>query len=150
MIACIVGEKLTKDRIHANQVFSANLVTEELLPLADYCGNTSGYQKDKMCVPVETEKGQVLDVPILVKSPWAYELEVEHSFKLEGSEVLFCKVRNVVVDESIFEEPQNVEQWMNMIRPIQSVRQSYFKWNGTAAGSFGEPMKKVSDQNEKK
>ncbi|PKM62534.1 MAG: flavin reductase [Firmicutes bacterium HGW-Firmicutes-21] len=143
VIACIGGEKLTKERICANKVFSANLVTEELLPLADYFGNISGYKKDKMCVPVETEKGQVLDVPILTKSPWAYELEVERSIELNGSEVFICKVRNVLSDESIYDEPQDVEKWMNIIRPIQSVRQSYFKWNGTTAGSFGEPMKKI-------
>ena len=71
VIACIGGEKLTKDRIRANKVFSANLVSEELLPLADYFGNTSGYNKDK------------------------------------------------------------------------SVRQSYFRWDGTSVGSFGEPMKEI-------
>ena len=37
-MACIGGEKLTKDRIHATKTFSANLITEELLPLADYWG----------------------------------------------------------------------------------------------------------------
>ena len=44
VIACIGGEKLTKDRIRANGCFSANLVTEELLPLANYFGNKSGYE----------------------------------------------------------------------------------------------------------
>jgi hypothetical protein len=39
-MACIGGEKLTKDRIHARKVFSANLVTDEILPIADYFGNT--------------------------------------------------------------------------------------------------------------
>ena len=143
VIACIGGEKLTKDRIRANKVFSANLVSEELLPLADYFGNTSGYNKDKMRVPVEIERGKILDVPILVKSPWAYELEVQQSLELEGSEVFFCKVRNVLADEAIYDEPENVEQWMNIIKPIQSVRASYFKWDGTEVGAFGEPMKEI-------
>lgn len=51
VMACIGGGKLTRDRIHANKIFSANLVTEELLPLADYFGNTEGYsdQKYKAC-----------------------------------------------------------------------------------------------------
>ena len=143
VITCIGGEKLTKDRIRENKVFSANIVSEELLPFADYFGNTSGYNEDKMRVAVEIEKGRILDVPILTKSPWVYELEVQQSLELEGSEVFFCKVRNVLVDEEIYEEPQNTEQWMNIIKPIQSVRQSYFKWNGTAIGTFGEPMKEV-------
>jgi flavin reductase (DIM6/NTAB) family NADH-FMN oxidoreductase RutF len=143
VIACIAGEKLTKDRIRANKVFSANLVTEELLPFADYFGNTPGYKQGKMNIPVETIKGQVLDVPILKKSPWTYELEVTQSFELEGSTLFIYKVRNVFANESIYDEPENVERWMNIIRPIQSVRQSYFKWDGTAVGSFGEPMKAI-------
>jgi flavin reductase (DIM6/NTAB) family NADH-FMN oxidoreductase RutF len=143
VIACIGGEKLTKDRIRANKVFSANLVSEELLPLADYFGNTSGYNEDKMRVPVEIERGQVLNVPVLTKSPWVYELEVQQSLQLEGSEVFFCKVRNVLADEAIYDEPENVEGWMNIIKPVQSVRASYFKWDGTSVGSFGEPMKET-------
>ncbi len=47
-MACIGGEKLTKDRIRTTGVFSANLVTEEMLPLADYFGNKAGYDADKM------------------------------------------------------------------------------------------------------
>ena len=36
----IIGDKkLTKDRIKADKVFPANLVTEEILPIADYFGN---------------------------------------------------------------------------------------------------------------
>jgi flavin reductase (DIM6/NTAB) family NADH-FMN oxidoreductase RutF len=145
VIACIGGEKLTKDRIRATKIFSANLVTEELLPFADYCGNTSGYNTDKMRVAVEMENGRVLNVPILSKSPWSYELEVNKSFVLDGSEVFICKVRNVLADEAIHDEPQDVAQWMNIIRPVQSVRNSYFNWDGNALGSFGEPMKKVNE-----
>ena len=42
VMACIGEEKLTKDLIRKNGSFSANLVTEKLLPLADYYGCTSG------------------------------------------------------------------------------------------------------------
>ena len=44
-MACINGEKQTKDLIRKNGMFSANLVSEQLLPLADYygciCGRTT-------------------------------------------------------------------------------------------------------------
>ena len=46
VMACIGGEKLTKDRIRATGRFSANLVTEELLPLANYFGVKSGYDPE--------------------------------------------------------------------------------------------------------
>ena len=42
VMACIGGNKLTKENIHKRKVFSANLVTEALLPLADFLGNTAG------------------------------------------------------------------------------------------------------------
>lgn len=143
VMACIGGDKLTKDRIHATKVFSANLVTEELLPIADYFGNTEGYNENKMNVSVETEKGRVLNVPILVKSPWVYELEVDRSIALDGGEVFFCKVRNVLAEEFIYDEALSVEQRMKIIRPVHSIRQTYFKWDGTTAGSWGEPMKNI-------
>lgn len=37
-MACIGEEKQTKDLIRKNGVFSANPVSEQLLPLADYYG----------------------------------------------------------------------------------------------------------------
>lgn len=143
VMACIGGDKLTKDRIHATKIFSANLVTEELLPIADYFGNTEGYNDNKMNASVETERGRVLNVPILAKSPWVYELEVDRSIALDGGEVFFCKVRNVLADEFICDETLSVEQRMNIIRPVHSIRQTYFKWDGTTAGSWGEPMKNI-------
>ena len=72
IMACIGGEKLTKDRIRATGRFSANLVTEELLPLANYFGNKSGYDPNKMQVDAVISKGRVLDIPSLQKRPWIF------------------------------------------------------------------------------
>ena len=143
VMACIGGNKLTRDRIHETRVFSANLVTEELLPLADYFGNIEGYSEGKMRVPVETEKGRLLNVPVLAKSPWVFELEVDRSLPLEGGEVLLCKIRNVLAEELLCDETLSLEKRMETIRPVHSIRQSYFRWNGTEFGSWGEPMQKV-------
>lgn len=143
VMACIGGNKLTRDRIHETKVFSANLVTEELLPLADYFGNIEGYSEGKMRVPVETEKGRLLNVPVLAKSPWVFELEVDRSLPLEGGEVLLCKIRNVLAEELLCDETLSLEKRMETVRPVHSIRQSYFRWDGTEFGSWGEPMQKV-------
>lgn len=143
VMACIGGEKLTKDRIHATKVFSAGLVTEDLLPIADYFGNTEGYGENKMDVAIEVEKGEVLSVPVLAKSPWVYELEVDRSFATDDGEVFLCKIRNVLAEDFLCDESLSVEQRMAAIRPVHSIRQTYFNWNGTEAGSWGEPMKKM-------
>lgn len=145
IMACIGGEKLTKDRIHAAKVFSANLVTEEILPIADYFGNIEGYNEDKMKVDVEFERGRVLNVPILSKSPWVYELEVDRSVVFDEGEVFFCKIRNVLVDDYVSDESLSIERRMNIIRPVQSIRQTYFRWDGTMASAWGEPMKAIME-----
>ena len=103
-MACIGGEKLTKDRIRATGRFSANLVTEELLPLATYFGNKSGYDPNKMQVDAAISKGCVLDIPILEKSPWIFELEVKQTIPLNDSEIYICKIRNTLVEEEFAEK----------------------------------------------
>ena len=154
VMAAIGGEKLTLDRIRATKVFSANLVTEELLPLADYFGNTSGHAADKMKLPVEIETGQVLDVPVLAKSPYVYELEVKQSIVLNGSEVFLCKVRNVLADEMLCDDTQGaeqrikaigsvdntrgIEQRIKAIRPVHTTCGTYFGWNGDAICPWGK------------
>lgn len=99
VMACIGGEKLTKDRIRATGVFSANLVSEEHLALANYFGNKEGYDPNKMNVDAPISKGRVLNVPVLDCSPWVFELEVTKTVQLDNSEIFICKIRNTLVEE---------------------------------------------------
>lgn len=70
VMACIGEEKQTRDLIRKNGVFSVNLVSEQLLPLADYYGCTCGrITPDKMKFLPTVEWGQVLDVPTIAESP---------------------------------------------------------------------------------
>jgi len=143
VMACIGEKKLTKDRILAKKVFSANLVTEELLPLADYFGNKAGYDKEKMNIAVETEKGHVLDVPVLTKSPFAFELEVDKIINLGSSDVFLCKIKNVLADDFLCDDTIDTEKHMKKIRPVHTVGQTYFSWDGNAICSWGKAMKGV-------
>lgn len=140
VMACIGGDKLTKDRIHSNGIFSANLVTESILPLSDYFGNTEGYKADKMNVPINVTKGAVLDVPVLESSPVTFELEVSHSYPLNGGEVFLCKIRNVLVDETIADTSKTLEERMQSIAPVKTTQSTYFSWNGKTLGKWGEVM----------
>jgi flavin reductase (DIM6/NTAB) family NADH-FMN oxidoreductase RutF len=137
-MACISENKLTRDRIITNGVFSANLVTEKILPLADYFGNKSGYDADKMKIDVKTEKGKVLNVPILTESPVAFELEVAKVINLDDGMIFFCKIRNVLADESLTDGNISIEERMKSIAPICTTCQTYFGWNGEKAGSWGD------------
>ncbi|HWQ59001.1 MAG TPA: flavin reductase [Clostridia bacterium] len=139
VMAAIGGEKLTKDRIREKRVFSANLVTEDMLPLADYLGNTDGYGMGKMAFPLEIERGRTLDVPILAQSPVAFELAVEQSVPLDGSEVFLCHIKNALHEECLGDEAQSVAARIARVRPVCTTCRTYFSWEGRPLGMWGEP-----------
>lgn len=138
---CIGGEKLTKDRIKAGNVFSANLVTQKLLPMADYLGNKSGYDEDKMNFDTAIGEGKALDVPILKESPVNFELEVASSIPLDDGEVFLCRIRNVLYDEELTDESLSVGERLRRIAPISTTCGTYFSYTGEVLGAWGEPGK---------
>ncbi len=138
---CIGGEKLTKDRIKAGNVFSANLVTQKLLPMADYLGNKSGYDEDKMNFDTAIGEGKALDVPILKESPVNFELEVASSIPLGDGEVFLCRMRNVLYDEELTDESLSVGERLRRIAPISTTCGTYFSYTGEVLGAWGEPGK---------
>ena len=73
VMCSIGGNKTTRENIERGKIFSANLVTEELLDAADYLGSTSGKDPNKMKIDLDIGKGEVLDVPVLDESRWVYE-----------------------------------------------------------------------------
>lgn len=143
VMACIGGEKLTKERIHKNKVFSANLVTEDLLPLADYFGNTNGYDADKMKVKPEIEEGGKLHVPVLAAARLAFELEAERFIPLHDGEVMLCRIRNVLQDEALGDASRSLEERLRALAPVRTTCNTYFSWDGRSLGGWGEPMHQV-------
>ena len=144
VMACIGGEKLTKDRIRETGCFSANLVTEALLPLADYYGIADGYKEDKAkSHPAETEKGRRLNVPILSQSPVSFELEVSKSLPLDDGDIFLCKIRNVLIAEELADNSLTLEERMKKIAPISTTCQTYFSWDGKNIGEWGKAQERL-------
>ena len=141
VMACIGGEKLTKDNIRKRKVFSANLVTEKLLPLADLMGNTPGHSPEKMKHIPETEEGRVLPVPVVTASPVSFELEVKQFITLHDGEVMLCRIRNVLQDETLAREGMPTPEKLRAIAPVHTTCSRYFSWDGKDLGAWGEPMK---------
>ena len=117
-MASIGGGKTTIDRIKKEKIFSANLVTEPLLPLADYLGNNPGRSSKKMEAPMAIGRGAVLDVPVLADSPWVYELEVKKTIPLLGNTVFLCKIRNTLVSKELMDESIPLEERVKLAAPV--------------------------------
>ena len=148
VMACIGGSKRTKDNIHKSRVFSANLVTEKMLPMADYMGVVDGNKPEKMeGLDLEIEKGQVLPVPVLMDSPVTFELEVKEFLPMQDGEVMLCAIRNVLQDETLADETKTSTEKLAEIAPVQTTCSRYFSWKGGNLGAWGEPMKRFSKKN---
>lgn len=138
VMACIGGEKQTKDCIRKTKVFSANLVTEKLLPLADYLGNTDGRNEDKSAVPMNIGKGEKLNVPVLLDSPWTFELEVDREIDTDDGYVMLCKIRNILADENLRDGGRSIPEMIETIRPVRTTFTTYYGWDGKPIGKWGE------------
>ena len=143
VMACIGGDKLTRDNIRKRKVFSANLVTEALLPLADRLGNTAGHSPEKMKILPEAEEGRVLPVPVLSASPVSFELEVKQFLPLHDGEVMLCGIRNVLQDELLAKEGLSSTEKLAAIAPVRTTCTRYFGWQGQNLGAWGEPMSQL-------
>ena len=142
VMCCIGGNKLTKDNIKRDKVFSANLVTEELLPVADYLGCVQGNNPDKMKISLDIGKGEVLNVPILNNSPVIFELEATDFITKNDSDIILCKIKNVLQDESLSSD-ETVAEKLSRIAPISTTAKTYLGYDGRDMGAWGEPMKDV-------
>jgi len=138
VMVCIGEPKLTKDRILAEKVFSANLVSESMLPLADYLGNNSGYCPNKMNIPLDVGRGKVLDIPVLMNSPYVLELEVSQHFPLkDDSDIFVCTVRNKLKAKEL-EGIETLEECVKFASPVVSVGRQYFTLQPVSKGHWGQ------------
>ena len=100
-VISMFGTKTTKKNVLRTGVFSANLVSTDMLPLMDYFGSRHGADGGKDGVPYETVRGEVLDVPVLNESRWVYECEVSRTVETGDSTTFFCRIRNIQMDEAL-------------------------------------------------
>ena len=138
-MACIGENKQTLDRIRAAKAFSANLVTEATLPLADYFGSVSGYDPEKMNIPLNWEKGRMLNVPILTDCPVSFEREVREIIPLndEGSTAMISDIRNTLADPMLADESIPSAELLRRLAPVTTVgRCEYWDWNGQRVGTW--------------
>lgn len=96
------GKKVTREQVEKNKMFSVNLVTTEMMDIADYFGTQSGFSKDKCeAVKVNCAKGEVVNAPVLDMSPWVYECILVDTIQSGDGAIYIGEVKNIVVDEKI-------------------------------------------------
>lgn len=146
VMCAIGGSKETLSNIRRNRVFSANLVTENNLALADYFGTADGRDEEKMAIHVDWEPGAVLDVPVLSSSPLCFELEVEREIATNGEDgtVFLCRVRNTLKEASLTDPALTGEQRLRMTAAVRTcIDLDYWSWDGRHLGKWHERAREV-------
>ena len=146
VICAIGGNKRTLSNIRRNKVFSANLVVEDNLPLADYFGTADGRDEGKMKIPVAWEPSPVLDVPTLVSSPLCFELEVAREIPTnqEDCVVFICHIRNTLQEESLLNTDAAPEELLKAVAAVRTCHvDNYFSWDGRHLGRWHERAKEI-------
>jgi flavin reductase (DIM6/NTAB) family NADH-FMN oxidoreductase RutF len=132
----IGGSKQTKTNILRDKKFSANMITEDNLWLADYFGNTRGENKVKNQISYTCKWGNSVDVPIIDECPWVYECEVTRVLELEGSHLFLAEIKNIQIDEKF--KTMNMEKIdLTELKPAIYAPYNYFSI-GKKLGEMGE------------
>lgn len=104
----------TNRGIKENRALTVSMVSEGMLPKADYVGCVSGSKEDKSGVfAYHTGKN---GAPIIKESPLVMECEVDDIYETEGFESFICKITAVHADESILGEDGKVDY--NKFKPV--------------------------------
>ena len=101
LVISMFGTKMTKLNVIRTGVFSANLVSKDMLSLMDYFGSKHAKDGKKDDISYDVSRGEVLDVPTLDASRWVYECEVVRSVETGDSTTFFCRIRNIQMDERL-------------------------------------------------
>lgn len=92
-------KKQTAQNIERDGVFSATVVTPELLPFAEQ--RNMATRGIVMPPSRAMEAGRVLQVPLLTGAVWSYECEAVQQVRLGGTDTYFGALRQVNVREDI-------------------------------------------------
>jgi flavin reductase (DIM6/NTAB) family NADH-FMN oxidoreductase RutF len=117
LVISMFGTKRTKENVQRTGIFSANLVSVDMLPLIDYFGSHHASDGPKDGAAYEVGRGEVLDVPVLEQSRWVYECEVARIVETGNSTTFFCPIRNIQMDERIgCPDPYDVD--LTLLDPV--------------------------------
>ena len=118
--------------IERSRCFTINMVNEELLPVADYCGTFSGKTHDKFTECKLTKiPGHKIDVPMVAECPMNIECHVEQIINLGSHDLFIGRVLCKLIDSNI--ENQNIH---SELRPLSYFRPNYYALENNCLGSY--------------
>lgn len=122
--------------------FSANLATAGMVNLVDFLGTHSGWDVDKAArTGLAWSRGQTLDVPVIERSPLAFECRLAQVAEQGDNIIIFGEVRGILAEENVLDPSGAVD--MAKADPLIFGRGGYYRLGprimgmGEGAGVFG-------------
>lgn len=141
LMMTIGGSKLTKTNILREKKFSANMVSEDILWLADYFGCARGEDARKERVPYHYHWGEAVDVPVIDECHWTYECDVTRVIELDGAHLFLAEIKNIQIDRAF--EAMDLEKIdLTQLRPVIYAPYQYFS-AGKKLGEMGEWQRRL-------
>ncbi|MBH1941395.1 flavin reductase family protein [Mobilitalea sibirica] len=133
-------ERYSYQMIKDSQEFVINLVTQDLVKQADYCGVRSGRDVDKFkemkLTPIQ---GKEVKAPLIGESPVSIECKVKDIIPLGTHDMFLGEVVNVAVDKKYMDQSGKFN--LNNSRLIVYSHGEYYGL-GQQLGKFGYSVKK--------
>ncbi|MDF2588327.1 MAG: flavin reductase family protein [Anaerocolumna sp.] len=146
LMMTIGGSKQTKTNILRENMFSANLISEDNLWLADYFGTTRAEDKIKNDIAYNFNWGKYLNVPVLEQSKWVYECEVSRVIELDGAHLFLADIKNIQIDKNLIGMDLEMID-LNKLKPAIYAPYNYFSV-GERIGGCGEWKYNLLNNNE--
>lgn len=136
LMMSVGGTKMTVQNILREGKFSANMITEDILWLADYFGCTKGDGQAKNAVPYGYTWGAHVDVPVIEESHWVYECRVKKVVELDGAHLFIAEICNIQIDKQL--EQMDMDKIdLRELKPAIYAPYNYFSI-GEKLGEMGE------------
>lgn len=143
LVVSMFGTKTTRQNVMRTGIFSANLVSVDMLPLMDYFGSRHARDGKKDEISYAVSRGEALDVPVLDASRWVYECEVTRTVQTGDSATFFCAIRNIQMDERLqCADPFDVD--LTVLDPV--IYSGRYHSLGKMLGKIGDFMNITHDQ----
>ncbi len=136
LMMTIGGSKLTKTNILREKKFSANMITEDNLWIADYFGTTTGEAKEKNDLPYGYKWGEYVEVPVINECHWTYECKVNKVIELDGAHLFLAEIENIQIDKE-YESMDMKKIDLTKLKPVIYAPYNYFSI-GEKLGEMGE------------
>lgn len=134
LVVSIWGDKRTKENIGRTGLFSAAVLTPDLLPLAEQCNRGTYRQARFEQMHFAVERGGALDVPLLADAKYSFECRVLTTTEIGKTTTYFGEIAHVKMSDEI----RNMEFFdLRRINPVLYSPNHYF--------AVGEHLGQIGD-----